>query len=71
MAEFDYTVEYLPGDSKSLDTADCLSRLIQMDSEVDEDKENESERWQYANCWTEVYAKLLQLAHGSVGTNCM
>ena len=58
MAEFEYTVEYIPGDSKSLDTADCLSRLIRMDEEKDPEKEKESTRWQYANCWTEVYAKL-------------
>ena len=42
MAEFDYTIEYLPGDSKSLDTADCLSRLIRMGDDDEENKEGQS-----------------------------
>ena len=58
MSEFEYTVEYCPGDSKTLDTADCLSRLIKMPSEVTPERKSESARWQYANCWTEVYSKL-------------
>ena len=28
MAEYEYTCEYVPGDSKTLDVPDCLSRLI-------------------------------------------
>ena len=54
MSEFEYDVQYIPGDSKSLDTADCLSRLIRMDDDPDPEKQAESGRWQYANCWTEV-----------------
>ena len=58
MSEFEYVVEYCPGDSKTLDTADCLSRLIKMPSEMTPERQSESARWQYANCWTEVYSKL-------------
>ena len=58
MSEFEYTVEYCPGDSKTLDTADCLSRLIKMPSEMTSERQSESAKWQYANCWTEVYSKL-------------
>jgi hypothetical protein len=29
-----------------------------MDEEKDEEKEKESDKWQYANCWTTVYSKL-------------
>ena len=56
MSEFEYTVEYCPGDSKSLDTADCLSRLIKKPSDNDKERQSESAKWQYANCWTTVYA---------------
>ena len=58
MSEFEYIVEYCPGDSKTLDTADCLSRLIKMPSEMTPERQSESARWQYANCWTEVYSTL-------------
>ena len=119
MAEYEYTCEYVPGDSKTLDVPDCLSRLITRPSPPDEielgrlkatlsaddatakelekdtlegkvrtelearkmdnrarteletliarkekelsawkEKQTQSAEWQYANCWTSVYAKL-------------
>jgi hypothetical protein len=38
MAEYEYTCEYVPGDSKTLDVPDCLSRLITRDSPPDENE---------------------------------
>ena len=68
MSEFEYDVQYIPGDSKSLDTADCLSRLIRMDDDPDPEKRAESGRWQYANCWTEVYSKLFDRLSTEIST---
>jgi hypothetical protein len=38
MAEYEYTCEYVPGDSKTLDVPDCLSRLITRGSPPDENE---------------------------------
>jgi hypothetical protein len=38
MAEYEYTCEYVPGDSETLDVPDCLSRLITRGSPPDENE---------------------------------